>query len=159
MAKLDPRGTTDRQGPVRTSSGTRAAVRLAPITPSVASRPGANDVDVDVDIDADPMPAREEMPTRELDMEELRAMALRCASDVGAEAPVVGARTHEASSTSPADPHRARARPRLEIIFSEDVDDAPVARARRPARFALVVLVAVLAIATLAALKAYAVLP
>jgi hypothetical protein len=145
MAKLDPQGTIDRSGPVRTSSGTRPAMRLAPITPSVASHPGANDVDA--------TPAREEMPTRELDLEELRAMALRCASDVGAEATVA----HAVSPGPAADPQHAR--PRLEIVFTEDVDDLPVARARRPARFALAVVLTALAIATFAALKAYAVLP
>jgi hypothetical protein len=110
MAKLEPREATGRTGPVRTSSGTRVAVRLSPLAPGVASQTGANDVYPEQE--GPPASARAEMPTRELDLEELRAMALRCASDFGAEEP------------DPSSP----ARPRLELILVEEQEEAPSAR-------------------------------
>ena len=162
MAKVDPRETTGRAGPVRTSSGTRAAARLAPLTPSVASQPGANDVDPGPEApEARDVPVREEMPTRELDLEQLRAMALRCASDFGAEEP------GRAGAPSPRRPH-------LELVLVEEPDDSPQSRraataeiddaqVARPARsaspLAAAVVVVSLAIGTIAALAVYGALP
>jgi hypothetical protein len=153
MAKVDPRETTGRSGPVRTSSGTRVAVRLTPLTPDVTSQTGAND--------AHHVPAKEEMPTRELDLEQLRAMALRCASDVGAEEPSL------APAPSPLRPH-------LELVLAEEpddstlarraaiaeIDDVEVARPRRSSGLvAAAVIVVALAIGTIAALAVYGALP
>jgi len=140
MAKTDPRETLDRTGPVRTSSGTRVAVGgLTRLEPGVPSRRGANDVD--------------DMPTRELDSAQLRAMALRCASDVDAgdgardPAPVPGA--------------GKPARRRLELVLADveaplaAVDDelagGELAPSRRHGALALMLVVAVLAIAAVAA--------
>jgi hypothetical protein len=156
MAKVDPRDTTGRAGPVRTSSGTRAAVRLAPLTPGVASQAGANDIEPRPEA-----PAREEMPTRELDLEQLREMALRCASDVGAE------ESRPAAEASPLRPH-------LELVLVEEPDDSlpsrraataeiDDARMARPARSASLVAAAVVVVALaagmVAALAVYGALP
>jgi hypothetical protein len=142
MAKADPRETADRTGPVRTSSGTRvAAGRLTPVEPGVASRRGANDVG--------------DMPTRELDQAELRAMALRCASDVGTPAPMPVA--------------EKPSRRRLELVLTDveaplaAVDGDLVGREEDPPRrhggLALVLVVAVLAMAAVAAYGLYGVVP
>ncbi len=73
MAKLDARAnagvTNTKPGPVRTSSGTRQAIRLEPQSPPIARAPSANDGD----------------DTKQFHAAELREMALRCASDVLAE--------------------------------------------------------------------------
>ncbi|HEY3817728.1 MAG TPA: hypothetical protein VGL81_11180 [Polyangiaceae bacterium] len=148
MAKAEPRDTTGRPGPVRTSSGTRvAAARLTPLEPSVASQRAANDIS--------------EMPTRELDVEQLRAMALHCASDIG--------------FGEPAAPHPTRApatdassRPRLELVLTEDealadamaaeLHDGDSSRSWRSVGIALVVMV-VLALASGAVFEAYGVWP
>jgi hypothetical protein len=141
MAKADPRETTSRPGPVRTESGTRvAAARLTPVQlqTGTASPRAANDVN--------------EMPTRELDLEELRAMALRCASDIGPA---------KAAPTPAAD---TRLRPRLELVLTDEAPmpavgaDRPggeVARPRRSGGRALLVLVVMLATASIAALEVY----
>lgn len=157
MAKVDPREeTAGRPGPVRTSSGTRAAFRLAPLTPGVSSQEGgANDVEP-----APAAPVREEMPTRELDLDQLRAMALRCASDVGADEP----------GLSPSPP-----RPRLQLILAEEPERATTTEARdalvaiddtagpRPVRTSNLAAAAVVALAlalgVVAALAAYGALP
>jgi len=147
MAKADPRKTVDRTGPARTSSGTRAAVRLTRLEPSVPSRRGANDFN--------------DMPTRELDSVQLRAMALRCASDVGAGE---GAQ-HPTSMPAAEKPSRRR----LELVLAED--EAPLAavdgglpgsevgRSRRYRGLALVLVVAVFAMAAVAAYGLYGNMP
>ena len=171
MAKAGPRETTGRPGPVRTSSGTRvAAARLTPVQPpAVASPRGAND-DIRETLTAVQPPAVasprgaydiSETPTRELDLEQLRAMALRCASDVGQ-----GEQEYDAAPMPAAD---KPSRPRLELVLAEDerpldaIDaDRPggrVDRSRRPGVLALVVVLLVLALATLAALEVYGLLP
>ena len=84
MAKVDPREKAGQSGPVRTSSGTRVAALVAPLPHDVPSLPVANDVHHAPEApEAHDEAVREEMPTRELDLEQIRAMALRCASDVG----------------------------------------------------------------------------
>lgn len=148
MAKADPRETIERTGPVRTSSGTRvAAVRLTPLEPSVSSRRGANDF--------------HDMPTRELDQAQLRAMALRCASDVGAGE---GAH-HPAPMPATEKPSRRR----LELVLAEDEarlaaadGDLPggeVGRSRRYGGLALVVAVVVFAMAAVAAYALHGFVP
>jgi len=145
MAKADPRETTDRPGPVRTSSGTRIAARRAPlesVESDVVAPRSANDVN--------------EMPTRELDLEQLRAMALRCASDVGS-----AERTHPASPIPGA---REGSRPRLELVLADeappssgdaDRDERAVHRSRRSGVLAFVVVIVVLAAAAVAACEVY----
>jgi hypothetical protein len=152
MAKGEPRETNAQPGPVRTSSGTRvAAVRLAPLDPDVTSKKGDNDVNQP--------PARDEMPTRELDLEQLRAMALRCASDVGADEPLAP----------------APVRPRLQLVFTDEAGIAPAPpsaagtvidrdeieapRPRRLGRTLLLLVLFALPLATVAALSAYGLLP
>jgi hypothetical protein len=158
MAKVDPREKAGRSGPVRTSSGTRAAVRVAPLAPDVTSLTGANDVREGPDVrDGRDVAVREEMPTRELDLEQIRAMALRCASDFGADEPGL------APAPSPPRPH-------LELVLVEEPDNAPASAAgiddaevARPGRSAGVVAAAIvlvaLAIATIGALAVYGAFP
>src|ERR1700722_5823977 len=151
MAKADPRETPGRPGPVRTSSGTRVAARraslevLETVESEVAAQRSANDVN--------------EMPTRELDLEQLRAMALRCASDVGS-----AERSHPASPI----PGAEEPRPRLELVlagdaplFPRDADgpEGAVRHSRRSGVLALVVVVVVLAVASVAACEVYGLLP
>ena len=158
MAKVEPRETTGRPGPVRTSSGTRvAAVHRTPLTPSVASQPSANDIS--------------QMPTQELDLEQLRAMALRCASDVGAEEPALAAACDQAPM--PVRDETSHPRPRLALVFTEEPDETPgtshaatadleeaeVERPRRLGRFVLALILIALAVAAVAAFDAYVVLP
>ena len=73
MAKVEARAiggpTIAKPGPVRTSSGTRQAIRLEAQPPPIARAPSANDAD----------------DTKQLHAAELREMALRCASDVLAQ--------------------------------------------------------------------------
>jgi hypothetical protein len=147
MAKVDPRETTGKPGPVRTSSGTRVAMRITTLEPDVAWQRGANDM--------------HDMPTRELDLDEVRAMALRCASDVGP--------TQRAHPAAPVPPSAEPSRPRLQLVLHED--EAPssavdadlleglVGRSRRSWAVALAVLVLALATATAAAFEVYGVLP
>ncbi len=148
MAKADPRETMDRTGPVRTSSGTRvAAGRLTPLEPGVPSRRGANDVN--------------DMPTRELDSAQLRAMALRCASDVDA-----GEGAHDPAPMPVAGKPRRR---RLELVLAEveaplaavdgDLAGREAAPSRRYGGLALVLVVAVLAMAAVAAYGLYGIVP
>ncbi len=148
MAKADPRETMDRTEPVRTSSGTRvAAGRLTPLEPGVASRRGANDVN--------------DMPTRELDSVQLRAMALRCASDVDA-----GEGAHDPVSMSVAGKPPRR---RLELVLADveaplaavdgDLADGEVRPSRRHGGLALVLVITVLAMVAIAAYRVYGVMP
>lgn len=144
---MDPRETTGKPGPVRTSSGTRVAMRITTLEPDVAWLRGANDL--------------HDMPTRELDLDEVRAMALRCASDVGP-----AERAHPSAPMPPAD---EPSRPRLQLVLHEDeapssaidVDslEGQVRRSRRSWALALVVVLIVLATATAAAFEVYGVLP
>jgi hypothetical protein len=71
MPTRDPLAKPNVPGPVRTVSGTRPAIRLERVVPA----PIANDAD--------------DSPTQRLGIAELRAMALRCASDVEPAAPPV----------------------------------------------------------------------
>jgi len=147
MGKADPREKTATPGPVRTSSGTRVAMRITTLEPDVAWLRGANDL--------------HDMPTRELDLDEVRAMALRCASDVGP--------AERAHPSAPVPPAAEPSRPRLQLVLHEDeapspaidVDsvDAQVGRSRRSWAVALVVVLVVLATATAAAFEVYGVLP
>jgi hypothetical protein len=143
MAKLEPRDATGQPGPQRLASGTRvAAVRLTPLTPSVTSRASENDIS--------------QMPTQQLDVEELRAMALRCASDVGADEPGVAPACEPAPPAVIDEPSR----PRLELVFAEDADDFQqeldaVGAPRRHARTVLAVLLVVLLLAAIVALATY----
>jgi hypothetical protein len=148
MAKADPRETTDRTGPVRTSSGTRvAAGRLTPLAPGVPSRQRANDVN--------------DMPTRELDSAQLRAMALRCASDVDA-----GGGAHDPAAMPAAGQPRRR---RLELVLAEveappgaidgDLADREERSARRHGGLALVLVLTVLAMVAVAAYRLYGIAP
>jgi len=146
MAKVDPRETTGKPGPVRTSSGTRVAMRVTTLEPDVAWQRGANDL--------------HDMPTRELDLDEVRAMALRCASDVGP--------SERAHPSAPVPPGAEPSRPRLQLVLPEDeaptsaVDvDPPDGQvgSRRSWGLAFVVVFAVLATATAAAFEVYGVLP
>lgn len=142
---MDPRETADKPGPVRTSSGTRVAMRITTLEPDVAWQRGANDL--------------HDMPTRELDLDEVRAMALRCASDIGP-----AERAHP-----PVPPAAEPSRPRLQLVLHEDeppssamdVDplEGQVGRSRRSWALALVVVLIVLATATAAAFEVYGVLP
>ncbi len=166
MAKVDPREKVGRTGPVRTSSGTRAVVRVASLPPDVSSLPGANDVQPSPEVND--RPCRDEMPTRELDLEQIRAMALRCASDVGGDAPGLT-------------PAPSPLRPRLELVLGEEADSARTALAasddvadvdavdaidiegllpeRSSSLAAAAVVVVALVVATLAALGVYGALP
>jgi hypothetical protein len=148
MAKADPRETTDRTGPVRTSSGTRvAAGRLTPLAPGVPSRQRANDVN--------------DMPTRELDSAQLRAMALRCASDVDA-----GGGAHDPAAMPVAGMPRRR---RLELVLAEveappgavdgELAEGEVRPARRHGGLALVLVLTVLAMVAVAAYRLYGIAP
>ncbi len=146
MAKVDPRETTDKPGPVRTSSGTRVAMRVTTLEPDVAWLRGANDL--------------HDMPTRELDLDEVRAMALRCASDVGP-----AERAHPAAPVPPA---AEPSRPRLQLVLNDeapssavevDPPDGQLGPSRRSWGLALVVVFVVLATATAAAFEVYGVLP
>ncbi len=144
---MDPRERTGKPGPVRTSSGTRVAMRVTTLEPDIAWQRGANDL--------------HDMPTRELDLDEVRAMALRCASDVGP--------AERAHPSAPVPPAAEPSRPRLQLVLHEDeapssavgVDpaDGPVGRPRRSWGLALVVVFVVLATATAAAFEVYGVLP
>jgi hypothetical protein len=148
MAKADPRETIDRTGPVRTSSGTRvAAGRLTRLEPGVPSRRGANDFN--------------DMPTRELDQVELRAMALRCASDVDA-----GEGAHDSAPMPVAGKPPRR---RLELLLAEveaplaavdgDLAGREAGPSRRHGGLALLLVVAVLAMAAVAAYGLYGIVP
>jgi hypothetical protein len=151
MGKPDPRETTGRPGPVRTSSGTRViAVRVTtPIEPSVTAQRSANDVN--------------ELPTMELDTDQLRALALHCASDVG--------------HVEPAEPPPAAdkpSRPRLQLVFIEDEEprvvldavrhdspqlEEPVDLPRRPRGLTLVVVLCAIAVVAVVVSRVYGVLP
>jgi len=152
MAKVDPREKAGQSGPVRTSSGTRAAVRVAPLPPDVAALPVANDVHHAPQARHESV--REEMPTRELDLEQIRAMALRCASDVGVDEPRLV-------------PVPSPQRPHLELVLVDEPDRAGEAgdsgELQRPRPWAslaaAVVVVVSLAIAVFAALAVYGALP
>ena len=152
MAKVDPREKVGQSGPVRTSSGTRAAVRVAPLPPDVTSLPVANDVHHAPE--ARDESVREEMPTRELDLEQIRAMALRCASDVGVDEPRLV-------------PVASPQRPHLELVLVDEPDRAGAAidpgelprTGPWASLAAAVVVVVLLSIAVFAALAVYGALP
>jgi hypothetical protein len=140
-AKADPQRAYAERGPVRTESGTRVvAVRLTPETPASAREPRPSVSDVG------------QMPTRELDVAELRRMALRCASDVDA----VGGAPAAALDAEPARdlieaPPLARTPARLELVYADDDDEVDaVARAMRPPRVGRVVLAVLLVAAAIA---------
>src|ERR1700722_13398424 len=152
MAKVDPREKAGQSGPDRTSSGTRAAGRVAALPPDVTSLPVANDVHHAPEGRDESV--REEMPTRELDLEQIRAMALRCASDVGVDEPRLV-------------PVPSPQRPHLELVLVDEPDRAGTAvdhgEVPRPGRWAslaaAVVVLVSLAIAVFAALAVYGALP
>jgi hypothetical protein len=147
MGKADARDKIGQAGPVRTSSGTRVAMRITTLEPDPAWQRGANDM--------------HDMPTRELDLDEVRAMALRCASDIGP--------AQRAHPSAPVLPAAEPSRPRLQLVLHEDeapssaVDaDLPeglAGRSRRSWALALVIVVVALATATAAAFEVYGVLP
>jgi hypothetical protein len=159
MAKVDPREATGRPGPVRTESGTRARVRVAPVAPEVTAQPGANDVQPE----REERYVRPEMPTRELDLDSIRALALRCASDVGAEAKVSPPAPAPEAKPKPS-PKPSPKRARLELVLTEEADETPAPRPGRSWGRTLGLLVVVLALATgalaaLQALQTYGILP
>jgi hypothetical protein len=94
-----------------------------------------------------------ELPTRQLELAEVRRMALRCASDVGADVPVADADVAVADDdVLAAAPPAPAPRARLELVLTDEDDEWSHDLAPRPRAGRVVVAVVLVAAVVAAAL-------